>query len=197
MTIRSRAALAVAALLLVAGCNKDGGKSAATGRNATAAAAPIAAPAGQDWTQTTSVSPAGGYVLGNPDAPVKLVEYGALTCPHCAVFSGEASAPLTAMVKTGRLSWEFRTFMIHPLDLPVEVLVRCQGPEPAFALTEQTYAAQPEWIGNVQKLERRGAAPDGHAAAATSSSLAFVHAAKLDEFFRQRGLPAGEDREPA
>lgn len=186
LTGRHRAFAAAAALLMLAGCGKSG--TAAGNGSAAAPVAAVAAPAGRDWAQTTAVSPAGGFVLGNPDAPVKLVEYGALTCPHCAEFSKEATAPLTALVKSGRVSWEFRTFMIHPLDLPVAVLVRCQGPEPAFALTEQTYAAQNEWIGNVQKLNdadirAMGALPQNQ------QLIAFVKAAKLDEFFRQRGLP--------
>lgn len=183
---RRRLVTAAAALLVLAGCGRSG-----TGDGNTTAAAPVAAvaaPAGKDWSQTTAVSPAGGFVLGNPDASVKLVEYGALTCPHCAEFSKEATAPLTDLVKSGRVSWEFRTFMIHPLDLPVAVLVRCQGPEPAFALTEQTYAAQPEWVANVQKLTEADVRAMG-ALPQNQQLLAFVKAARLDEFFRQRGLP--------
>ena len=34
-------------------------------------------------------TPAGGYRQGNPDAPVKLIEYGSRTCPTCARFAAD------------------------------------------------------------------------------------------------------------
>ena len=46
--------------------------------------AKIAAPAGQQWVDAVAVTPEGGWLVGNPEAPIKLVEYGSLTCPACA-----------------------------------------------------------------------------------------------------------------
>ncbi len=39
-------------------------------------------------------TPDGGFVIGNPDAPLKLVEYASHTCSHCAEFSDEGSGPM-------------------------------------------------------------------------------------------------------
>jgi protein-disulfide isomerase len=78
---------------------------------AQAAAAPkrSAAPAARDWTRTVSATPEGGYRVGNPAAAVKLVEYGSLTCNHCATFAKEGMPPLLSRhVRTGRVSYEFR-----------------------------------------------------------------------------------------
>ena len=51
------------------------------------AVAPVAPPAGQQWFDVVATTPEGGWLVGNPDAPIKLIEYGSLTCPACAAFS--------------------------------------------------------------------------------------------------------------
>ena len=68
--------------------------------------AAIAAPEGQQWTDTVQVTERVGYLQGNPAAPIKLIEYGSLTCPACAAFAGDAAEPLRAnYVNTGRVSF--------------------------------------------------------------------------------------------
>ncbi len=112
----------------------------------------ISAPAGTDWTATTSMTEAGGAIMGNPDAPVKLLEYGALSCPHCAKLAGESHAGLNAYIAKGTVSFEFRPFLIHPQDVPAFLLARCNGPAPYFAISEQMFARQMEWLGKVQNI---------------------------------------------
>ncbi|MCB8828310.1 DsbA family protein, partial [Escherichia coli] len=56
--------------------------------SATTAALVAAAPAA-DWTRHVTQTAKGAFVLGNPAAPIKLVEYGSYTCSHCAAFSKE------------------------------------------------------------------------------------------------------------
>ena len=41
--------------------------------------AAIAAPAGQSWVETAAETPEGGFRIGNPEAPLKLVEYASRT----------------------------------------------------------------------------------------------------------------------
>ena len=68
------------------------------------------------WSAAT---PAGGFVMGNPNAKVKLIEYGSLTCPHCREFDEKGVQPLIAnYVKTGQVSWEFRNYVRDAFDLP-------------------------------------------------------------------------------
>ena len=177
---------ALAAALLLAGCGDSGSGGNASG-NSAAPLAPIQAPNG-DWTQTVVETPAGGFRMGNPDAPVKLVEYASVTCPHCGEFSEEASEPLANMVKSGRISWEFRHFMLFPTDPGMSLLARCQGPGPFFALTEQIYADQRNWSSKVQalppaELQRLQSLPP------EQQVTAIVKSAGLDQFFRQRGVP--------
>jgi protein-disulfide isomerase len=111
--------------------------------------APAAKPAVRDWARVVSITPEGGFRMGNPDARVKLVEYGSLTCPTCARFSNEAKAALAARVRIGKVSFEFRNYVLNGLDLGAALLARCGGPSRFFPLTEDFYATQPQWTGKV------------------------------------------------
>jgi hypothetical protein len=99
-----------------------------------------------DWTQRVSQTAAGTYVLGNPAAPRKLVEYASYTCSHCAHFSGQSAAPLRKLVATGRVSVEFRHALRDRLDLTAALLARCAGPSRFFAASEAIFAAQDDWM---------------------------------------------------
>lgn len=116
---------------------------------------PAAAPAQQaaaqrDWSTAIARTPQGGYLMGNPDAPVKLVEYLSLTCPHCAAFAREGTPRLIAdYVRSGRVSLEYRNFVLNPTDAMASVLVRCAPPEHYFAMTEELFRTQEEWVPRV------------------------------------------------
>jgi protein-disulfide isomerase len=172
--------------LVVAGCDSKDKAEAPAGGNAPA---PIAAPAGQSWTETVIATPQGGFLMGNPNAPVRLVEYASLTCPHCKEFTKAATDPLKEKyVGTGLVSWEFRNFVLNPLDVAATLLTRCQGPAPFFKLTEQTYAEQDEWVARFNgageaELQRISTLPEAQ------QFPALAKAAGLDQFFRVRGLP--------
>jgi protein-disulfide isomerase len=114
--------------------------------------APAARPAARDWTRTVVLTPEGGYRMGNPAAPVKLVEYGSLTCPHCAHFNATAKTALEARVRTGKVSFEFRNFVLNGIDVTATLLSRCATPANYFRLTESLYAAQPQWVGKISGL---------------------------------------------
>jgi protein-disulfide isomerase len=182
------AAGALALALLLTGCG-DSGNGGNTSAANTAPIPAIPAPNGGDWTQTVVETPEGGFRMGNPDAPVKLVEYASLTCPHCAEFSEQAGPPLVNnYVKAGQVSYEFRHFLLFPTDPGMSLLSRCQGPGPFFALTDQIYADQANWSAKVQSLPSaelqrlQALAPEQQVAG-------IVKGAGLDQFFRQRGMP--------
>ena len=110
------------------------------------------APAAQDWTRTIVGTAEGGFRMGNPNAPVKLVEYGSLTCPHCADFTKAAKPALMSHVRSGKLSFEFRNMVLNGADLTASLLTRCAGPAGFFPLTESIYAAQPQWTAKIAGL---------------------------------------------
>jgi protein-disulfide isomerase len=115
---------------------------------------PVAAAPQKDWSQTVVATPEGGFRMGNPAAKVKLVEYGSLTCPHCAHFSAEAKGPLAAYVKSGKVSFEFRNYVLNGIDVTATLLARCAPPSKFFALTDRLYATQSSWVGKISGLSQ-------------------------------------------
>ncbi|MEA2999286.1 MAG: hypothetical protein QOK17_1119 [Sphingomonadales bacterium] len=186
--MRASIAIGAAALaLLAAGCGGGGGNNSST-EVSNAPLKQIPAPNG-DWTQSVAEMPEGGMRMGNPDAPVKLIEYASVTCPHCREFEEQGMPPLRdKYVKSGQVSWEFRPYMLFPSDPGPSMLLRCQGPTPFFRLSEELYADQPNWAGRLQAMPEAQIQQISQLPA-TERPKEFVKAAGLDEFFRQRGMP--------
>ncbi len=122
----------------------------------------IAAPEGQQWSEVVTATEAGGYVKGNPEAPIKIIEYGSLTCGHCATFDQTAYPALEEeYIDSGRVSLEFRNFTLNAVDIPAAVLTRCSGPESYFALTHQFYLKQNEILNQLQASQQQNQAALG------------------------------------
>ena len=114
------------------------------GASAVAAPAPHA-PAPVNWLAVVAKTPA-GVRLGNPDAPVKLVEYGSRTCPICGAFYADGAAALKSRyIATGKVSWEFRDFPVHPQDIAVSMLGMCVSTPNFFKVLDQMYVRQNEF----------------------------------------------------
>jgi len=85
---------------------------------------------------------------------VAIVEYGSLTCPHCAAFSKEVLPKLkAAYVDTGKAHFIFREFSRNPLDVGAFVLARCVGDDKALATIELLFAQQDRWAFVDKPLE--------------------------------------------
>lgn len=123
-----------------------------------AATTTIAAPA-RDWTATVRAAPAGGYVIGNPAAKVKLVEYVSYTCPHCRHFGEESRAVLmNTMVRDGSTSVEIRNQIHDKVDLTAVILARCIGAAHFLRYHDAAYAAQDQWYAKAAEYDGSGAA---------------------------------------
>jgi protein-disulfide isomerase len=121
-------------------------------------AAPAAAAPRRDWTQVAAPAAAGSFVIGNPQARVKLVEFASYTCPHCRHFAEQSRPVLTRMIRSGSLSLEIRNALHDKLDLAAAILARCVGPAAFPRFHDALYANQDDWFA-------RGAAWDqGNAA---------------------------------
>lgn len=121
---------------------------------AATASKPAAKPAAaRDWTRTFAVTAEGGFRMGNPGAKIALVEYGSLTCPHCQHFAETGVKPLLQnYVRTGKLSYEYRSLVLNGIDLAVTLVARCNGPSRFFPIAEQLYKTQPMWVAKVDRL---------------------------------------------
>ena len=183
-------ALALAPLALgLAACSKGGEDGAAKTGEPVAKVAP---PAGKAWTDVVAKTPEGGYLLGNPDAPIKLVEFGALSCSHCAEFAEKSSAELReTFIASGRVSYELRLFMLNALDMPAALLVTCGAPEAVPGLAEQFWAWQPSMFENLQKAgDAQMQAIQAQQPPASFVSLA--RASGMDAFITARGVAADQ-----
>ena len=183
---------ALSALLLTVSLASCGDKGGAQAQQPPVAA--VTAPAGQDWTQTVTRTDE-GFLLGNPNAPVKLVEYGARLCPACKAFAGEAYQPLTNdYVRTGKVSFEFRDFLIHgPGELGLAMLARCVDKSVFFPMLEQNYAGQDAMNAKLAAMtpEQQQALRRGSPA---QNVTAWTDAIGGIEFMKERGLPDAKAR---
>lgn len=179
-------ALAPLALGLAACGKKEGGDATATGE----AIAKIAPPAGKTWADVVTRTAEGGYVMGNPEAPIKMVEFGALSCSHCAEFAEKSAVELRdSFVASGRVSYELRLFMLNALDMPAALLVTCGAPEAVPGLSEQFWAWQPNMFENLQKAgDAQMQAIQAQKPPASFASLAQVSG--MTQFITSRGIAA-------
>ena len=142
----------VVAAAAVAGLALSGGSLAAQPARTKVPAKRVAA-ATSDWSRMVVATPQGGFRMGNPSAPVKLVEYGSLTCGHCAAFAREGMATLVGKyVKSGKVSYEYRNFILNGLDVAASLVARCGGPSRFFPVADTLYATQPQWMGRLSAL---------------------------------------------
>lgn len=112
-------------------------------------ALPSASPAqrAKDWTTTVTLGANGAFILGNPAARTKLVEYFSYTCPHCAHFAEEATTPLKAgWIKNGTVSIEYRNFVRDAFDLTAAMLSRCGGATKFLGNHEALYGNYEGWM---------------------------------------------------
>lgn len=86
------------------------------------------------------------FVIGAPNAPVTLIEYASMTCPHCARFHADVLPRLkTEYVETGRLKFVFRDFPLDRMALNAHMLARCAGPDRFFAFLDVFFGQQANW----------------------------------------------------
>jgi protein-disulfide isomerase len=189
--------LTLAALLLpaaaLAGCNSN--TAASNGATPAPAASAVAAPAGSNWVDTVARTPEGGMRMGNPDAPVKLVEYGSRACPYCAKFDAEGFPALkSGAIAKGTVSYEFREYPVHgSLDLAPILLGKCVDDAIFFPMLDQMMTNQQTLLANVETAQREIAQG---LANGTPNQIATAWAEKLGyiDFVKQRGLPEAKAR---
>jgi protein-disulfide isomerase len=53
----------------------------------------------------------GGFVLGNPEAPITVIEFADFACPHCQEYSPAIHDLIDEFVATGKAKLEYRMFI--------------------------------------------------------------------------------------
>ena len=113
------------------------------------------------WASTVTRAPNGAFVLGNPQAKVRLVEYLSYSCPHCAHFAIASATPLrTRYVATGKLAVEFRNAVRDRYDFAAAILARCGGPARFHTNSDALFAAQDDLMQKAQAYETSASTPE-------------------------------------
>ena len=186
-----RFAIAAPLALAIAACNSGSEDAAQIDGEAVAA---VPAPEGTEWSQLVTVTDSDGYMLGNPDAPIKLVEYASLTCPTCARFASEGIEPLVEnYVNTGKVSFELRNQIHGPHDLALATLVRCSADEAYHPLSEQVFANQQQVLGPI--FENQAAVEQALALPAEQRLVRLAEVGNFYDFFAARGLSEDQARQ--
>jgi protein-disulfide isomerase len=91
--------------------------------------------------------PDGDVVLGSDKAPVTIIEYASMTCPHCAHFSEDTFPELQKRyIDTGKVRFIFREFPLDALAAAGFMLARCAGKDKFMPIVETLFAKQSDWV---------------------------------------------------
>ena len=86
------------------------------------------------------------HIMGEADAPVTIIEYSSMTCPHCANHHKNTMPALKEKyVKTGKVRYVVREFPLDRVALAAAALARCAGPEKYFPFITAMYKQQDQW----------------------------------------------------
>ena len=91
--------------------------------------------------------PLGEMALGDEKAPVTIIEYASMTCPHCAQFHATTFQEIKKRyIDTGKVRFIFREFPLDQLALAAFLLARCAGPDKYFPMIDTLFQMQKEWV---------------------------------------------------
>jgi protein-disulfide isomerase len=109
----------------------------------------IAAPSGVRAQGAVPAPTSDDRVLGKADAPITIIEYASLTCPHCAEFDKETLPKIKQdWIDTGKAKLIYRDFPLDGVALRAAMMARCAPPERYFAFIDTLFQSQQSWARN-------------------------------------------------
>jgi len=103
------------------------------------------------------------HVLGDENAPVTMIEYASLTCPHCASFHNDVLPELKEkLIDTGKLKLIFRDYPLDGIALRAAAVAQCAGDDRYFGVLSMLFKSQMTWarsedpIGGIKEVVRFG-----------------------------------------
>jgi protein-disulfide isomerase len=91
--------------------------------------------------------PAGDVMIGSDKAPVTIIEYASMTCPHCAHFEATTFPELKKRyIDTGKVRYTLREFPLDQLAAAGFMLARCAGSDKYLPIVETLFAKQADWV---------------------------------------------------
>ena len=118
------------------------------------------------------------HVLGKADAPITIIEYASLGCPHCADFNAETLPQFkTDWLDTGKAKLIYRDFPLDGRSLAAAMVAQCSG-DRYFAFLDAFYGTQGTW----------GSAPDGLSAIKNIAKLGGLSETQVDTCLANKEL---------
>jgi protein-disulfide isomerase len=86
-------------------------------------------------------------LLGNPNAPITIIEYASMTCPHCAHFADDVLPELKKKwIDTGKMKLVLRDFPLDDEAVHASMIARCAPPDRFYAFVDTFFADQDKWV---------------------------------------------------
>ena len=85
-------------------------------------------------------------ILGDVNAPIEIIEYASMTCPHCANFHSDVYPQLKEnYIETGKVKFVFREVYFDKYGMWASMISRCAGPDRFFGIIDQMFEKQKTW----------------------------------------------------
>lgn len=98
------------------------------------------------WARAQDARPVDEMAIGVEEAPVKIIEYASLTCPHCARFHTDVFGKLKEnYIEPGKVRFIVRDVYFDRYGLWAAMVARCGGPERYFGITDRLFNKQSDW----------------------------------------------------
>lgn len=112
-------------------------------------AAPLLGPVpalAEDLSDLMEPGPLGEHIVGDPEAPVTIIEYASMTCPHCRTFHLEVYPVIREKyIDTGIAKMYFREFPFDPAAAAAFMLAECAGEDKYFSMIDVLFEQQSVW----------------------------------------------------
>lgn len=108
-----------------------------------------------DSTKKNALPPLADNVMGSEDAPVTIIEFSSMTCPHCAVFHKDTLPGLKEKyIDTGKVKYILREFPLDRTAAAAFMLGRCLPKKDSyFDFIDVLYARQEDWAFSEKPVE--------------------------------------------
>jgi protein-disulfide isomerase len=122
------------------------------GTRAPSSPAPVAAVSTPGKAALETVQ-AGDHVLGDPKAPITVIEYASLTCSHCAHFHTQVLPEIKKKwIDTGKVKLVYRDFPLDQVAAKAAQIAECAGNDKYFGVVDIIFRGQPQWAAAADPL---------------------------------------------